>query len=159
MEEEFYLREKGLLYQCCVASLSAFLCLLGWHCLSISVTEALSHHIGVAGVSCVSANWEATLPTPGGDACHIPPPWGLSASMVVYRCQKAPVGRLTREKDVFFLGADFDVPGAKIVTAVSLLNGSIYRAEKQANGLKLTKGEEESLVQWILSMDQHGAPL
>ena len=64
--------------------------------------------------------------------------------MVVYRCQKAPIGRLTREKDVFFF---------KIVTAVSLLNGSIYRAEKQTNGLKLTKGEEESLVQWILSMD------
>ncbi|ODM15188.1 hypothetical protein SI65_09427 [Aspergillus cristatus] len=31
--------------------------------------------------------------------------------MVVYRCQEAPIGRLTREKDVFFLGADFDVPG------------------------------------------------
>ncbi|OJJ78433.1 uncharacterized protein ASPGLDRAFT_62541 [Aspergillus glaucus CBS 516.65] len=29
--------------------------------------------------------------------------------MVVYRCQKAPIGRLTREKDVFLLGADFDV--------------------------------------------------
>ena len=69
--------------------------------------------VGVTGVSCASANWEATLPVPGGDACDIPPPRGLCASMVVYRCQEAPIGRLTREKDVFFLGADFDVPGAK----------------------------------------------
>ena len=28
--------------------------------------------------------------------------------MVVYRCQEAPISRLTREKDVFFLGANFD---------------------------------------------------
>ncbi|ODM21421.1 hypothetical protein SI65_02265 [Aspergillus cristatus] len=68
--------------------------------------------VGVAGISCVSVIWEATLPTPGGDACDIPPPRGLRASMVVYRCQKAPIGRLTREKYVFFLGADFDVPSA-----------------------------------------------
>lgn len=67
--------------------------------------------VGVTGISCVSASWEATLPTPGGDACDIPPPQSLCASMVVYRCQEAPIGRLTREKDVFFLGADFDVPG------------------------------------------------
>jgi len=69
--------------------------------------------VGVTGISCVSANREATLPTLGGDACATPPPRGLGASMVVYRCQEAPIGQLTRYKDVFFVGADFDVPGAK----------------------------------------------
>ena len=48
----------------------------------------------------------------------------------------------------------YDVPRT---TLQRRLNGSTNRAEKQANGLKLTKEEEESLVQWILSMDQHGA--
>ena len=37
------------------------------------------------------------------------------------------------------------------------LNGTTYRMEQRANGHKLTD-EEESLVQWILSMDQCGAP-
>lgn len=41
--------------------------------------------------------------------------------MVVYRCQKAPIGRLTREKDVFFVGADFGVPGAKFGKVFLLL--------------------------------------
>lgn len=44
-------------------------------------------------------------------AYPIPPPLRLCASMVVYRCQEAPIGRLTRKKDMFFLGADLDVPG------------------------------------------------
>ena len=48
----------------------------------------------------------------------------------------------------------YDVPRT---TLQRRLNGSTNRAEKQANGLKLTKEEEESLVQWILSMDQCGA--
>lgn len=48
----------------------------------------------------------------------------------------------------------YDVPRT---TLQRRLNGSTNRAEKQANGLKLTKEEEESLVQWILSMDQRGA--
>ncbi|ODM17099.1 hypothetical protein SI65_07498 [Aspergillus cristatus] len=37
------------------------------------------------------------------------------------------------------------------------LKGSSYRAEQRANGHKLTQNEEESLVQWIFSMDQRGA--
>jgi len=37
------------------------------------------------------------------------------------------------------------------------LNGIINRAEKQANCLNLTKEEEESLIRWILSLDQRGA--
>ena len=48
----------------------------------------------------------------------------------------------------------YDVPRT---TLQRRLNGSTNRAEKRANGLKLTKEEEESLVQWILSMDQRGA--
>ena len=37
------------------------------------------------------------------------------------------------------------------------LHGSINRAEKRANGHKMTQNEEDSLVQWILSMDRRGA--
>ncbi|BDD61273.1 hypothetical protein MAP00_009287 [Monascus purpureus] len=37
------------------------------------------------------------------------------------------------------------------------LNGSLCRSETRANGHKLTSSEEESLVQWILSMDRRGA--
>ena len=37
------------------------------------------------------------------------------------------------------------------------LNGSVFKAEKRANNHKLTQNEEESLVQWILSMNQCGA--
>lgn len=33
------------------------------------------------------------------------------------------------------------------------LNGSVFKAEKCANNHKLTQNEEESLVQWILSMN------
>lgn len=33
------------------------------------------------------------------------------------------------------------------------LHGSVYQAERRANSHKLTKNEEESLVQWILSLD------
>ena len=50
--------------------------------------------------------------------------------MVVYRCQEAPIGLLTREKDVFFLGADFDVPGAKLVNTDSI--GHIRHKRSQA---------------------------
>ena len=81
--------------------------------------------VGVTGISCVSANREATLPTLGGDACATPPPRGLGASMVVYRCQEAPIGQLTRYKDVFFVGADFDVPGAKFFTSEKIFR-SVY---------------------------------
>ena len=38
------------------------------------------------------------------------------------------------------------------------LNGCVYRPEKRANNHKLTDNEEESLVQWILSMERRGAP-
>jgi len=34
------------------------------------------------------------------------------------------------------------------------LKGRSYRAEQRANGHKLTQNEEESLVQWIISMDR-----
>lgn len=37
------------------------------------------------------------------------------------------------------------------------LSGSTNRVEKHANGHKLTPNEEESLVRWILSLDQCGA--
>lgn len=48
----------------------------------------------------------------------------------------------------------YDVPRT---TLQRRLNGTINRAEKQANCLKLTKEEEESLIRWILSLDQRGA--
>ena len=38
------------------------------------------------------------------------------------------------------------------------LNGHTFRAETRANGHKLTQNEENSLVHWILSLDQRGAP-
>ena len=37
------------------------------------------------------------------------------------------------------------------------LNGHAFRAEQRANSHKLTRNEEESLVQRIISMDQRGA--
>jgi len=41
--------------------------------------------------------------------------------MVVYRCLEAPIGQMTREKDVFSLGADFGVPGAKLFFILSYM--------------------------------------
>jgi hypothetical protein len=38
------------------------------------------------------------------------------------------------------------------------LCGSNYRKDTRANSHKMTQNEEESLVRWILSLDQHGAP-
>lgn len=38
------------------------------------------------------------------------------------------------------------------------LKGAIYRNESRANSNKLTQNEEESLLKWIVSMDQRGAP-
>ncbi|KAG2001081.1 hypothetical protein GB937_010526 [Aspergillus fischeri] len=37
------------------------------------------------------------------------------------------------------------------------LDGHIFRPEARANGHKMTQNEEESLIRWILSMDQRGA--
>jgi hypothetical protein len=37
------------------------------------------------------------------------------------------------------------------------LNGHTFRAETRANSHKLTQNEEESLVQWISSLDRRGA--
>jgi hypothetical protein len=36
-------------------------------------------------------------------------------------------------------------------------NGHGFQAETRANGHKMTQNEEESLIRWILSMDQCGA--
>lgn len=55
--------------------------------LSIGCISSLDRQwvgVGVSGISSASARWEATLPTLGGDACDTPP-WGLKASMAVYR--------------------------------------------------------------------------
>lgn len=38
------------------------------------------------------------------------------------------------------------------------LNGITSRSETRANNHKLTQNEEDSLVQWILSLDRRGAP-
>jgi hypothetical protein len=48
----------------------------------------------------------------------------------------------------------FNVPYATLRTR---RDGTTNRAETRANGYKLTILEEESLLQWILSMDQRGA--
>ncbi|KAJ8226388.1 hypothetical protein LV160_009114, partial [Aspergillus fumigatus] len=37
------------------------------------------------------------------------------------------------------------------------LKGHTFRAELRANGHKMTQNEEDSLIRWILSMDQRGA--
>ena len=37
------------------------------------------------------------------------------------------------------------------------LRGKTFHDDTSANGHKMTKNGEESLVQWILSLDQHGA--
>ena len=44
----------------------------------------------------------------------------------------------------------FQVPESTLQT---WLHGTTPRTEKRANGHKLTENEEESLLQWILSMD------
>jgi hypothetical protein len=38
------------------------------------------------------------------------------------------------------------------------LKGMTYRAETRANGHKLTKSEEDSLIKWILDLDKRGLP-
>ena len=38
------------------------------------------------------------------------------------------------------------------------LNGMTSRSQIRANSHKMTQNEEESLVQWILSLDRRGAP-
>ncbi|RJE16844.1 Pogo transposable element, partial [Aspergillus sclerotialis] len=48
----------------------------------------------------------------------------------------------------------FNVPKSTLRTR---LRGAINRAETRANNHKLTEIEEDSLIQWILSMDQRGA--
>jgi hypothetical protein len=48
----------------------------------------------------------------------------------------------------------FNVPRS---TLRDRLKGSKYRNEARANGHKMTQNEEESLIRWILSMDQRGA--
>jgi hypothetical protein len=50
--------------------------------------------------------------------------------------------------------AVFDVPRS---TLSARLNGITYRAETRANSHKLTVLEEESLYNWILSLDDRGA--
>jgi hypothetical protein len=42
-------------------------------------------------------------------------------------------------------------------TLQNRLKGIQNRVEKRANGHKLTSNEEESLIQWILSLDRRGA--
>jgi hypothetical protein len=48
----------------------------------------------------------------------------------------------------------FEVPQS---TLQDHLNGVKFRKETRANSYKLTPIEEESLIKWILSLDQHGA--
>ena len=48
----------------------------------------------------------------------------------------------------------YDVPRS---TLQDRLQGKTNRDETRANGHKMTRNEEESLVQWILSLDQRGA--
>lgn len=50
---------------------------------------------------------------------------------------------------------DFQVP---YTTLQNRLKGAINRVDTRANSHKLTPNEEESLIRWILSMDQRGAP-
>ena len=48
----------------------------------------------------------------------------------------------------------YDVPRS---TLQDRLRGKTHRNETRANSHKMTRNEEESLVQWILSLDQRGA--
>ena len=43
-------------------------------------------------------------------------------------------------------------------TLQNRVNGMAYRAEKRANNHKLTQFQEESLVKWVLDLDQRGLP-
>ena len=38
------------------------------------------------------------------------------------------------------------------------LHGTLMKAEKRANGHKLSENEEESLIKWILDLDKRGLP-
>jgi predicted HTH domain antitoxin len=49
----------------------------------------------------------------------------------------------------------FDIPQS---TLRDRLNGRQYQIEKRANSHRLSTTQEESLIEWILSRDQHGVP-
>ena len=49
----------------------------------------------------------------------------------------------------------FDVPRSTLRDRLNVIR---YRIEKRANGHRLSTTQEESLVEWILSMDLRGAP-
>jgi predicted HTH domain antitoxin len=68
--------------------------------------------------------------------------------LAISALKKNEISTVTRAAQIF------NVPRS---TLRDRLKGSKYRNEARANGHKMTQNEEESLIRWILSMDQRGA--
>jgi hypothetical protein len=69
--------------------------------------------------------------------------------LAILSLQKKEIPTIRRAATVF---------GVPYSTLYDRINGCKYRTEKRANGHKMTPNEEESLLQWIFSMDQRGCP-
>ncbi|KAF7167176.1 hypothetical protein CNMCM5623_000583 [Aspergillus felis] len=62
-----------------------------------------------------------------------------------------------KKKEILNIREAARVYNVPYTTLQRRLTGHAFRAELRANGHKMTQNEEESLIRWILSMDQRGA--
>jgi hypothetical protein len=62
-----------------------------------------------------------------------------------------------KKKEILNIREAVRVYNVPYTTLQRRLKGHTVRAEIRANGYKMTQNEEESLIRWILSMDQRGA--
>jgi hypothetical protein len=67
--------------------------------------------------------------------------------LAILALKKNEISTVTRAAQIF------NVP---CLTLRDWLKGSKYRNEIRPNGHKMTQNKEESLIRWILSMDQRG---
>jgi hypothetical protein len=62
-----------------------------------------------------------------------------------------------KKKEILNIREAARVYNVPYTTLQCCLKGHTFRAESRANSHKMTQNEEESLIRWILSMDQCGA--
>jgi hypothetical protein len=63
----------------------------------------------------------------------------------------------SQSDQTFYTAVECSCSVTPYTTLKNRLGGRPNRSERGANNHKLTKSEEESLLQWILSMDRRGA--